>query len=166
MQDTRIHTLTPAADALFHDRALPFSTLGRGDEPFGGDHTGGRPAEGEAEMVGLRRLLGRVVVRSAGRILALRSESIEWVEAADNYVRLHTAEHVHVARETLAALEVRLDRQRFVRIHRSAIVNIEVVEEMLFSRGKWQIRLHSGERLPVGRTHRRQVRALFEVARP
>jgi two-component system, LytTR family, response regulator len=84
---------------------------------------------------GLRRVLGRVVVRCAGPVLVVLPENIEWIEAADNYVRLHRASEFNVVRETLTALEVRLDPLRFVRIHRSAIVNIDEVEEIQSVRG-------------------------------
>jgi two-component system, LytTR family, response regulator len=112
---------------------------------------------------GLSRVLGRVVVRCAGRVLAVPSESIEWIEAADNYVRLHRGNDVQVVRETLAALEVRLDPLRFVRIHRSAIVNIDAVEEIHSVQGAWQVCLRSGARIPVGRSHRGHVRAMVET---
>jgi two-component system, LytTR family, response regulator len=145
MRATQPFTVTAGVRAPSHDEALPLSALGMRDEPF--PHL----------------VPDRVVVRSAGRIVAIAPESIEWIEAADNYVRLHTTDRVHMARETLAALETRLDRRQFVRIHRSAIVNIDAVKEILSSRGSWQVRLRTGERLPVGRTHRRQLRAIVEA---
>jgi two-component system LytT family response regulator len=112
---------------------------------------------------GLRRALGRVVVRSEGRILAIPSASLEWIETADNYIRLHRGDRVDVVRETLAAFEVRLDHERFVRIHRSAIVNIDAVNEIRCRRGRWEVHLRTGERLPVGRTYRRRVRAIMKT---
>ena len=117
----------------------------------------GRMARGREPLPGLRRVLGRIVVRCAGRILAVPPESVDWIEAADNYVRMHRGADVHVVRETLAALELRLDRQHFVRVHRSAIVNIDAVEELRPVHGAWQILLRGGARVPVGRRYRRQV---------
>jgi two-component system LytT family response regulator len=72
----------------------------------------------------------RIVIRSRGRILPLLVGKIEWIEAADNYVRLHTTNEAYVTRETLASLEDRLDPQQFLRIHRRAIVNVNAVTEI------------------------------------
>lgn len=122
--------------------------------------------EPEQLMDKLRRLLGsaadereavlrRIAVRSGGRIQSLKVEEIHWFEAADNYLRIHTARAVHLIRETLSALERRLDPAVFIRIHRSAIVRIESIREVesLFH-GDYEVVLGSGERLPVGRKYR------------
>jgi two-component system LytT family response regulator len=114
----------------------------------------------------LRRLLGsagdergptlrRIAVRSGGRIQSLRVEEIHWFEAADNYLRVHTAKAAHLIRETLSALERRLDPSLFIRIHRSAIVRIESIREVesLFH-GDYEVVLGTGVRLPVGRKFR------------
>jgi two-component system LytT family response regulator len=94
-------------------------------------------------------------VRSGGRIQPLRVEEIRWFEAADNYLRIHTAEGAHLIREKLSALERRLDPSVFIRIHRSAIVQIESIREVesLFH-GDYEVVLGTGERLPVGRKYR------------
>lgn len=64
-------------------------------------------------------------VKIAGRILFLRVDEIDWIEAADNYVRLHTVTgEVHLVRETLHTMQSRLDPGRFLRIHRSTLVNV------------------------------------------
>jgi two-component system, LytTR family, response regulator len=102
-----------------------------------------------------RRALRRIAVRSEGRLHSYRVEDIHWFEGADNYVRLHTGRGVHGIRETLSELERRLDPERFVRIHRSAIVGIDAIREVesLFH-GDFAVVLRTGERLAVGRTYR------------
>src|SRR4029079_7965014 len=66
--------------------------------------------------------LDRLVVKSGGRVFFLRTDDLDWIEAAGNYVRLHLGEEAHLFRETMTHMEARLDTRRFVRIHRSRIV--------------------------------------------
>jgi two-component system, LytTR family, response regulator len=97
----------------------------------------------------------RLVVRSGGRLTLLPVEEIDWIESADNYARLHVGPREHLLRETLAHLAERLDPARFVRVHRRAIVNLDAISEIraLFQ-GSYELRLRSGARVPVGRSHR------------
>jgi two-component system, LytTR family, response regulator len=69
---------------------------------------------------------GRLVVKRKGRILLLDADSVQWVAAGD-YVRLYVAKQNYLMRETTRSLEERLDPQSLVRIHRSAIVNLDFV---------------------------------------
>jgi two-component system LytT family response regulator len=104
------------------------------------------------------RPLRRLAVRSAGRIHSIRVEDVDWFEAADNYLKLHTARTAPMIRGTLSDLEQRIDPTQFVRAHRSAIVRIESIREVqsLFH-GDYEIVLKTGERLPVGRKYRESV---------
>jgi two-component system, LytTR family, response regulator len=104
---------------------------------------------------------GRLVVRSAGRVLAVPTEHVEWIEADDNYVQVHKAGQAHVVRETLSSLEARLDPDQFARIHRGAIVNVSAIEELRSVRGAWQVRLRAGTTLPVGRRYRPWLREIL-----
>lgn len=104
---------------------------------------------------------GRLVIRSGGRILALPLEAVDWIEAADNYVRVHKGDRMHVVRGTLTDFEVRLCARRFVRIHRHAVVNVDAVEEVHSVRGAWRLHLRSGAMVSVGRLHRGAVRQLL-----
>jgi two-component system LytT family response regulator len=102
----------------------------------------------------------RIPVKRAGRVDLVDASTIEWIEAADNYVVLHTTSGRYVVRETLSALGARLDPGRFQQVHRSAIVAVDRVEQLHpLARGDWSARLKSGARVAVSRTHRR---ALFE----
>jgi two-component system LytT family response regulator len=105
----------------------------------------------------------RLVIKSAGRISFLDIADIDWIEAADNYVRLHVGRDQHLLRETLSGLDQRLDPDRFVRIHRSRIVNIQRVKELhpLF-RGVYEIRLQDGTRLESGRGYKARLQELFK----
>jgi two-component system LytT family response regulator len=104
------------------------------------------------------RYLARVAVHSRGRIVMLRVEGIDWIEASDNYVTLHAEGREHLLRETLVALERRLDPDRFVRIHRSTLVQIDRISELQpATHGDFEVRLHDGTRLTLSRTWRERV---------
>jgi two-component system, LytTR family, response regulator len=104
----------------------------------------------------------RVLVKTGGRVLFLRADEIDWIEAADYYVKLHIAGKVHMLRESMAALEARLDPELFFRVHRSAIVNLERVRELQpFSRREHVLVLRDGTRLRLTRSRRERLAALL-----
>src|SRR3954454_20419778 len=72
----------------------------------------------------------RLVIKSGSRMLFLHPEKIEWVEAEKDYVRLHVGKETHLVRETMNDIEKKLESERFVRVHRSTIVNLDYVKEM------------------------------------
>jgi two-component system LytT family response regulator len=97
----------------------------------------------------------RLVVKSGGRVFFLRTEEIDWIEAAGNYVRLHLGDESHLFRETMNRMEARLDTARFVRIHRSRIVNTERIKELQpWFNGEHVVILRNGTRLPLSRGYR------------
>ncbi len=97
----------------------------------------------------------RLVVREGGRIFFLRAEEIDWIEAAGNYLRLHAARQSHLIRETMAGIEAQLDPAKFTRIHRSTIVNLDRVRELLPGpHGDSTLLLRDGTRLTLSRTFR------------
>jgi len=97
----------------------------------------------------------RLMVKADGRIYFVRIDQIDWVEAAGNYIRLHVGKEVHLLRESLGALEKKLDPSRFVRIHRSTIVNLERMRELQPAfHGDYVIILHDGTELQVSRSCR------------
>lgn len=97
----------------------------------------------------------RLVIKSAGRVYFLRTIEVDWIEAEGNYVRLHAGKETHVLRETMNHLETRLDPQRFLRIHRSTIVNIERIKELHpWFKGEHVVILRDGARLTLGRAYR------------
>jgi two-component system LytT family response regulator len=99
--------------------------------------------------------LERLVVKSGGRVFFLRTEEIDWIEAAGNYVRLHLGSDVHLFRETMNRMEVRLDSRQFVRIHRSRIVNTDRVKELQpWFNGEHVVILQNGTRLTLSRGYR------------
>jgi two-component system LytT family response regulator len=102
--------------------------------------------------------LDRLVVKSGGRVFFLRTDEIDWIEAAGNYVRLHLGEESHLFRETMNGMEGRLDSRRFVRIHRSRIVNTERIKELQpWFNGEYVVILRNGTRLTLSRGYREKL---------
>jgi two-component system LytT family response regulator len=106
--------------------------------------------------------LERVVVKAPGRVHFVRASEIDWIEAAGHYLVLHAGAEVHEVRETLARLEARLDNARFVRVHRSAIVNVDRIKELLPSfHGEFVVVLRNGTRVTSSRGYSERLRALI-----
>jgi two-component system LytT family response regulator len=115
-------------------------------EPNGGDEHDGRPS-----VQPHRRLL----VKSPGRIRLVIVDDIDWIGAEGNYVCLHVGEASHLMRETMTSVERQLDPARFVRIHRSTIVNLDRIVEMRPAcRGEYEVVLANGVSLKLSRTYR------------
>lgn len=94
----------------------------------------------------------RFTVRVGDRLRAFRFDEIDWIEADEYYVKLHIGDKTLLARSTMNALEVLLPPARFVRIHRSTIVNLDrVVELEPLSRGEFTVRLADGTALRMSR---------------
>jgi two-component system LytT family response regulator len=100
----------------------------------------------------------RLVVKSGGRLFFLRADEIDWIEAAGNYVRLHVGTTSHLLRETMNAIESRLDPEKFFRIHRCRIVNMERIQELQpWLNGEYAVLLRTGTRLTLSRGCREKL---------
>jgi two-component system LytT family response regulator len=109
-----------------------------------------------------RRALTRIAVKNRGRTLFLNVSEIDWIEAASYYACIHVGEATHIVRRTLQELEQDLDENKFVRIHRSIIVNRDKVGGLeLQSGGEYQVALDSGARLRLSRRYRKRFQELF-----
>jgi two-component system LytT family response regulator len=99
--------------------------------------------------------LERLVIKAGGRITFLRTDEIDWIEADDKYVHLHTSKTRPMVRQTLSAMEAQLNPAKFRRVHRSAIVNVERIAELqpLFS-GEYSILLQDGTKLTLSRNYK------------
>jgi two-component system, LytTR family, response regulator len=103
----------------------------------------------------------RIPIRDRGRIVLLDADEITWIEAEGDYVRVHASGRGHLVRETMAAIESRLDAARFVRIHRSAIVNVTRVRELAaLPNHDYVVVLRDGTRLRSSRRYADRLRTL------
>ena len=106
------------------------------------------------------RWTDRFLVKSGGRIIFLHADEVLWIASADNYVYLHCKGSSHLVRTSLKALEKKLDPQRFIRVHRSAIINISGISQLLpRDHGEFEIVLVDGTRVTSSRTYSEQLRA-------
>jgi two-component system LytT family response regulator len=105
----------------------------------------------------------RLAVKTSGKVLFVKTSDIDWIEAADNYVSLHVGAESHLLRETMGALEARLDPKQFLRISRSTIVNLERVKELQpMFHGDYTVILRNGTRLGLSRNYRDKLQALMK----
>ena len=112
-----------------------------------------------------RERVTRLAIRETGRTYFVPVSSIDWIEGADYYVKLHVNGRVHLLREPLRSLAQRLDPARFARVHRSAIVNLSRIREIrMASKGDHTIVLEDTTRLRLTRARRRDLEALIETA--
>ena len=101
----------------------------------------------------------RIVVRDRDRVLLIDVGDIDWIGADGDYVRVHTAGKSHLLRDTMAAMEGRLDPSAFVRIHRSAIVNVDRIRELRpYTSREYSVILRDGTRLRLSRRYRDRLR--------
>jgi two-component system LytT family response regulator len=109
-----------------------------------------------------RKYPERLIVKSSGRVFFVRTEEIDWVEAAGNYVKIHTKNEAHLLRESMKNMEARLDPKTFVRIHRSAIVNIDRIKELEpWFHGEYIVIMRDGTRLTASRVFSDRLSALI-----
>ena len=108
---------------------------------------------------------GRIVVRSNGRLYFLDPDEIVYIEAAGDYVTLHTAEQTHLVRDSMHKMAERLLPYGFQRIHRSTIVNLKFIRELSANdAGDYEVLLQSGSSLKMSRTYRDALYAALRVA--
>ncbi len=105
----------------------------------------------------------RLAIRTNGRVVFLSLEEIQWIEAAANYVRLNTGKVSYLFRETISRVSERLNPSHFVRIHRSAIVNVRQIKELIpVNSGEYVVVLHSGKELSCSRGYRTNLQHLID----
>jgi two-component system LytT family response regulator len=120
-----------------------------------GSRAGGRRQEASSQI-------NRIVFKSRGRILFLPVSEIRWIGAEENYVRICTGAETHLLRETMSGMEERLDPGTFMRVHRSAIVNLQYVKEVRTeSQGEFSVLLFNGQKVAMSRSYHSRVGELL-----
>lgn len=114
------------------------------------------------ELASRPKYLERLAIKSSGRIFFLKSREIDWIEAQGKYVSIHAGKDSHLVRESLGTLENELDPSRFVRIHRSTIVNIDSVGELQpWFHGDCRVLMRDGTQLMLSRNYRSRLEQVF-----
>ncbi|MGA2769767.1 MAG: LytTR family DNA-binding domain-containing protein [Bryobacteraceae bacterium] len=107
------------------------------------------------------RYLKRLAVRSAGKTIFVEMKDVDWIEAAENYAQLHVGRSAHLVHVAMNTLEKSLDPEMFLRVHRSAIVNIARIRDLQpASHGEYMLTLTNGVRLQSSRTYNEKLKAL------
>ncbi len=118
-------------------------------------------SQGHADRQG-RRFPSRIAVKELGRVILVRVDDIDWIEAADYCAKLHVRDKAHVMRESMKSLAARLDPARFFRVSRSAIVNLDRIREIQpFSRGSQMVILRDGTQVLLSRSRREALGRLL-----
>ena len=108
----------------------------------------------------------RFLVRASNHLYFVREADIEWVDAADNYVRLHAGGRIHFVRDTMKAFVGKLHPDRFIRVHRSVIVNISHVQKLEpHGHGEYVLTMRDGSRVTSSRSHSERLHALLKEPR-
>lgn len=109
----------------------------------------------------------RLVFKTSGRFVFVSMEEIDWMEAEGNYVRVYRGKERYLIRETMAGMESRLDKERFIRVNRSIIVNIERIRELKSYRPYGiQVVLDNEKSWKWGRRYRSNLDVLMKRFRP
>jgi two-component system LytT family response regulator len=151
------HAMLAQMQALLGTMAQPHNA---GAGAGGGVESESRASAGPGGNAGANVTLDRILLKSPDRIRLLPVQQIAWIEAAGMYVRLHTRDGaVHLHRGLLGHLDATLDQRRFVRVHRSAIVNIDLVDELQQdAHGDYTVVLKDRTEVRLGRRYRERLR--------
>lgn len=142
LQEMGLHGM-PAASSETHSA----------DQPIDSDVNDNTPAQEE-----------RIIVRSSGHVHFIKPEEIIWVQADGDYIQLNTANRNHLIRETMRNMEQRLETYGFQRIHRSVIVRVAQISEMITSeQGDYEVVLQTGQRLKMSRQYRETLFQLLNA---
>ncbi|MBX7150386.1 LytTR family DNA-binding domain-containing protein [bacterium] len=114
------------------------------------------------ESVEVSRYLDRIVVKSSGRIHFVPVETVDWIEASGKYLDIHSGKATHRIRESISELEHKLDPGKFLRIHRSYIINIDCIREMQsWHKGEYVVILNNDVKLITGKGYRSNLNVLL-----
>jgi two-component system LytT family response regulator len=109
--------------------------------------------------------IDRFLVKAEGRILFFEAEEIDWIEAASNYVEIHTGSQSFLVRHTMTELEKKLNPKQFLRIHRSYIVNVAKIRGVQpCNSGEYMVRLQNNKELPSSRGYREHLDSILRSA--
>ena len=114
------------------------------------------------EMKPSSKYLERLVVKTSGRVFFLKTEEIDWIEAQWKYVNIHVRKDAHLVREGMTSLESSLDPRKFVRIHKSSIVNVDQIAQLQpWFHGDYRVILRDGTTLTLSRRFRQNLDQLL-----
>jgi two-component system, LytTR family, response regulator len=105
----------------------------------------------------------RLVIRSRGQVSFLRVDEIDWIEASHNYLKIHSGPDIHLLRETIKQIEAQLQPDKFLRIHRCLIVNVDRIRRLeACGYGEYLVVLRDGKKLSLSRGYRENLDRLID----
>ena len=105
-----------------------------------------------------------LAIKDGSEVTRVNVKDIQWIDAAGDYMCVHTTDKTHIMRRTMKELDEELDPRKFVRVHRSAIVNINYVQKLVSHiSGEYHLILENGSELKVSRSHRDQVKEMIKL---
>jgi two-component system LytT family response regulator len=126
----------------------------------------GRDAKPSEQPVASSGYLTRLLIKSSGRVSFLKTDDVDWIGAEDYYVKLHVGRKNHLLRETMNDMEAKLDPLKFVRVHRSSIVNVDRIRELQQNvNGEYLVVLQDGTELKLSRSRREQLQNMLKTGR-
>lgn len=150
-EDARLRSALVRAAAARHGAALATAL----ESLLAAAHAAAQPPPAASET--------RFEVRIGARLLLIAAHEVDWIEGAGYYSMLHVGSETHLLRETMQALEQKLDPARFLRVHRSAILQLDRVRELRHATS--EVVLHSGDVVPVSRSRRAALSAALGTSR-
>lgn len=106
----------------------------------------------------------RIVIKSSGRIYFINTSEIEWLEASGNYIKLFANGAAHLTRDTMNSMEKKLNPEKFVRIHRSIIVNVDFIKEFKpWFNGEYEVYMKNKTKFTSGRTYKNSIDSILKM---
>ncbi|MEP7704670.1 LytTR family DNA-binding domain-containing protein [Paraglaciecola sp. 25GB23A] len=116
------------------------------------------------ENIGNHSFPDILAIKDGSEITRVNISEIQWIDAAGDYMCVHTTDQTHIMRKTMKELDQQLDPRKFVRVHRSAIVNINYVQKLISHiSGEYHLILNNGSELKVSRSHRDKVKDMIKI---
>jgi two-component system LytT family response regulator len=138
---------------------LATSTIAQARTEFGAEERSSQ----QKHSVPRRQFLQRLAVEAGEKIVLVKVTDIEWMQSSGNNIRLHLGKTFHLLRQSMKNLQELLDPNRFLRVHRNAIINLDHVEEFhLPSQGNMFVKLNNGVCLPLRRANRALLRKMLK----
>jgi two-component system, LytTR family, response regulator len=101
----------------------------------------------------------RILIKQAGKIIIVSCKEIRWIEAMDDYVELHLIKEKYLIQQSMAFLESRLNPDQFIRTHRSYLINLDAIKEIVpYSQGRYQLVLKDGKEIPLSRSGAKKLK--------
>ena len=112
----------------------------------------------EVQQAASKNFISRFMIRSSGKAAFVKAEDVDWIAADDYYIKLHVAGKAHLLRISMNELEEKLDPKKFLRIHRSTIINFDRVQELQQTpNGEYAVVLKDGTQLKLSRSRRERL---------